>query len=1596
MKKRLFIILLAVIALILSLSVFVACDPDDPHTDPPAPTKYTITFDTKGGDAIESIQAEAGADISNLLPADPSKKGVLFGGWSKSDAGFSSAVEQLPATMPSENVTYYARWVVKFTLVPLLQDLDEVTGLPSQTEYTPDRNLAQTFEADPQNPNIDLYDYRLDIVGFEDGATEQEHSVTVGQQTTQEVQLKYNRKAYTFSFNKNAETVSGEMNSFTAYFGQKLDLPEFAYNVSDDLRFAGWATATDGSNFFTEDSSPEIGAEGSPIDGQQTAVTLYAVYDKGYFDFSNATDYVFILAHEEGVAIVRRGSSGDYGADDDSELIELRGTYTANKSLTAANPYLGSFTIPTESGIPLEGRVYADGHFAYLKGSLDSSLFTYPHYPIYDAYDDEILAGTDLYLIDNYGNASLTLTQTIVRYAVAEDYNTVAVELTPGTYDGGYWIDTMTGDYCFSTICESDHGDVQVDVHFKFLMSGGSIVVGLRDMQAGLYVERIEGSRLMGALLMIDGYGVAEFFDEDDVEWSGGYGLVDENTLLLMLASDDDTLNLLAIIDMNEILSYNALYMPIMLYKLGDVELLANYKNADNSTFVADGLGNGVYTDKDGNRYEGTVTIGGELFVDSDSAVAYHLKLADGTVWTIIVNRSSDSAASGSLGFIPLKGEFEPQYLYSTSKNTDEYTGAIIKTSATSAYYLSASYTSTGTLFTDPVSGKLTAQNDSFLFEGGNFVFSYKEDAALTKENGIPTISTAQTKLNAITFTVKDEKGEAAGEFKIEASGATYAVEGGGFANQPYEYAYGSIIVEGQGLYIVDDFTTPVIYLTSKHTITIADEKDPLGEIYEFYGGIMFWAYYEAELRFLAYGQKLDASSISDGIDTVNGRNKNVTFFSLSTSQSAFAAISSGNDYIAANSDALENGTFTNGNDKLTLDVFGQAKYTVAGATAGENKEYLGTYGLEDGVYKVTFSGNSPESFTFAVRGTAFDKVSYKEFFVLNASSLRIVNLLRINPDLTASLFDASESNGTVTYDSRNVTQGVVAEAEGNEGVYTFTSTDGKVAFSFYYNETIRSLKVICKGDSQNLRSGEFSTADGKSIVVDDLGRAKYTEGEKQYDGYYYLNGNLFRFRDTEQDIEVNFTLGSGEQSGKLYIYDANEKPFDGGKYTLTLAGAEYELTITKDGNGYKASLTAAGGAEAIYVGECARDDDGIFTYQYKLSSDSETKSLKFIIADGELVQYDSNLDFTRRILTGSIALYELGVISIDGQQLVRDAGTLTVKGFMRVAELKTAAGTTYKGRIERKAISGEEGYLFTSDSGSTQQLISKGEGDDAYFAAIGSEEGNAYYYYVTIGGISGSAIVNFDGLGIAVDGEHTGVTLYYYMAQLSPSDSTTYIFVGTLDAQADNTFDIVDIYKPYQLATTSNGVVEYIMGVVKYNPEEAITVQSDDGGLFILDGFDEMYFFDSLGMAHSGYYNNYGMMVNGQSDETFIVTDEFENLTLYYFHLDKVENGIVKAHRISYSVFVPSEYESVLYAEVQFLTKDEYSGQLPEGMEGYATLIVATEDNQEGEEYSGFYKFEDGALVITVDGKEIKLYLHIEGYADWENIDEWFTATTD
>ncbi len=172
--------------------------------------QYTITFDTDGGSAVAPITQDFGTAIT--APTEPTKTGYKFAGW-----------ENLPSTMPAENITVKALWTVDQFTVTYKLDNGEADVI-----QTYDFGAAVTAPSDPTKTG-----YTFD--GWENlPETMPANNVTVT--------AKWTVNQYTITYNLD----NGEAAVIQTYdFGAAVTAPEAPTKTGYD--FAGWSSTIPGT-----------------------------------------------------------------------------------------------------------------------------------------------------------------------------------------------------------------------------------------------------------------------------------------------------------------------------------------------------------------------------------------------------------------------------------------------------------------------------------------------------------------------------------------------------------------------------------------------------------------------------------------------------------------------------------------------------------------------------------------------------------------------------------------------------------------------------------------------------------------------------------------------------------------------------------------------------------------------------------------------------------------------------------------------------------------------------------------------------------------------------------------------------------------------------------------------------------------------------------------------------------------------------------------------------------------------------------------------------------------------------------------------------
>ena len=105
--KKLISVLLCLTLAASVLFALTGCGGNNEPETPPAPTEFTVTFDTWGGSAVASQTVKAGGLVTK--PADPTKANLVFKGWFKSQDADADAWNFETDTV-TDNVTIYAQW----------------------------------------------------------------------------------------------------------------------------------------------------------------------------------------------------------------------------------------------------------------------------------------------------------------------------------------------------------------------------------------------------------------------------------------------------------------------------------------------------------------------------------------------------------------------------------------------------------------------------------------------------------------------------------------------------------------------------------------------------------------------------------------------------------------------------------------------------------------------------------------------------------------------------------------------------------------------------------------------------------------------------------------------------------------------------------------------------------------------------------------------------------------------------------------------------------------------------------------------------------------------------------------------------------------------------------------------------------------------------------------------------------------------------------------------------------------------------------------------------------------------------------------------
>ena len=142
-KKKFIIIISSIVVFLIILTVvllLVFC----------GKKKYTVTFDTAGGNRIDSVEVENGKTVSK--PADPLKEGYIFDGWEYEGSTYNFSTEV------NKNMIIKAKWEVDTT--PKEGDRIKVTFVYNNGEDDKVVEvLYNTKLEEPEEPKYEGYEF---------------------------------------------------------------------------------------------------------------------------------------------------------------------------------------------------------------------------------------------------------------------------------------------------------------------------------------------------------------------------------------------------------------------------------------------------------------------------------------------------------------------------------------------------------------------------------------------------------------------------------------------------------------------------------------------------------------------------------------------------------------------------------------------------------------------------------------------------------------------------------------------------------------------------------------------------------------------------------------------------------------------------------------------------------------------------------------------------------------------------------------------------------------------------------------------------------------------------------------------------------------------------------------------------------------------------------------------------------------------------------------------------------------------------------------------------------------------------------------------
>ena len=297
--------------------------------------QYTVTVKPENGEADITITQDYGTAIA--APANPTREGYTFFGWDK----------EIPSTMPAENVTVTAKWVVNQYTITF-----DTAGGSAVASITQDYGTAIAAPADPTREGYTFIGWDKAIP-----ATMPAENMTIT--------AKWKVNQYTITFDSNG---GSEIAPITQDYGTAITAP--ATPTREGYTFIGWDKAIPST----------MPAEDLTITAQWRDIAVptgeIKIAENGWKSFLNTITFDLFFKDTQTVTVTAADNSGkavkiEYLLSDkaltESELAGMPFTaYSAPFSINPDNEYViyvkltdtsGNFAYINTNGIVLDATV---------------------------------------------------------------------------------------------------------------------------------------------------------------------------------------------------------------------------------------------------------------------------------------------------------------------------------------------------------------------------------------------------------------------------------------------------------------------------------------------------------------------------------------------------------------------------------------------------------------------------------------------------------------------------------------------------------------------------------------------------------------------------------------------------------------------------------------------------------------------------------------------------------------------------------------------------------------------------------------------------------------------------------------------------------------------------------------------------------------------------------------------------------------------------------------------------------------------------------------------------------------------------------------